>query len=72
MLQVLLLNHMAKNCKVEIHHIECDSDHHVLALHPGPEPWKKTNSTVSEDGGEESEPANQEVTSKCTDIQSGP
>ncbi|XP_073714092.1 uncharacterized protein [Misgurnus anguillicaudatus] len=62
------VDHMAKNCKAEIHCSECDSDRHVSALHPGPAPWKKTIPPVLEDGGEERELTNQEVTSKCTEV----
>ncbi len=62
------IDHMAKNCKAEIQCMECGSDHHVSALHPGPAPWKKTAFPVSEDGREESDPTTQEVTSKCTEV----
>ena len=56
--------HLARNCKATIKCVECDSDAHVTALHPGPPP-----TTSTEHGGEREEETPQpSVTSKCTEV----
>lgn len=54
--------HIAKNCKAEIVCIECGSDRHIAALHPGPAPWKLNPPQVNTDyGGEEDETKEEDV-----------
>lgn len=63
------INHMAKDCNVPIRCRECGSETHTTALHPEPLPLKWKSSAASEDhGGEQKEPTDTQVTSKCTEI----
>uniref|UniRef100_A0A3P8VRI0 CCHC-type domain-containing protein n=1 Tax=Cynoglossus semilaevis TaxID=244447 RepID=A0A3P8VRI0_CYNSE len=55
--------HMARDCKMTVKCLECNSDKHIAALHPGPS-LATTQSTVDDRG--ESPPSS--VTSKCTEI----
>ncbi|XP_076849002.1 uncharacterized protein LOC143497110 [Brachyhypopomus gauderio] len=62
-------NHIAKNCKVSVRCIECNSDSHTSALHPGPPPWLvESSKTETEHGGEREDTAAPPVTAKCTEI----
>lgn len=65
-------SHMAKNCKIHVQCMECKSDRHSTALHPGPAPWQRQTGPVSEHGGEEGEALLQShVTNKCTKVCGG-
>ena len=64
--------HMAKNCEMTTKCAECESNRHVTALHPGPAPWLvKSSPSPSQDGGEDENPSNSDVTSKCTEVCGG-
>lgn len=62
------IQHMAKDCKVTVKCLECNSERHIAALHPDP-PSTPTQSAVAErsDSGEQGE-CSSSVTSKCTEI----
>ncbi|XP_057709361.1 uncharacterized protein LOC130927495 [Corythoichthys intestinalis] len=61
--------HMAKDCKVVVKCIECNSERHISALHPGP-PVEATHQTTTNknDSGEQSESSSSSVNSMCTKI----
>lgn len=61
--------HMAKDCKMTVKCLECNSDKHIAALHPGPPPvTMQSVTTEKDDSGEQSESSSSAVTSKCTEI----
>lgn len=61
--------HQAKSCETPIKCMECDSDKHVAALHPGPAPQSQPGfSPTSENGGEREDTRQQDVTSRCTKV----
>ncbi|XP_035808144.2 uncharacterized protein LOC118470918 [Amphiprion ocellaris] len=62
------VQHMARDCKVTIKCLECNSEKHIAALHPDP-PLTLTQSAVAEgsDSGEHSE-CSSSVISKCTEV----
>ncbi|XP_036952753.1 uncharacterized protein LOC119018863 isoform X3 [Acanthopagrus latus] len=61
--------HMAKDCKITVKCLECNSDRHIAALHPGPPPvTTQSVTTDNDDSGEQSESSSSAVTSKCTEI----
>lgn len=64
--------HMAKDCKATLKCIECESDKHTSAMHPGPAPWSSGgqvgHSPGNEQSGENEELAPPIVNSKCTEI----
>lgn len=46
-------SHLARDCKVTLKCDECNSDKHIMALHPGPPPWSaKALSPPTDDSGE--------------------
>lgn len=46
-------SHLAKQCKAVLKCVECDSENHISALHPGPPPWSaKAAEPAVKDGGE--------------------
>lgn len=59
---------MARDCKVTVKCLECNSEEHIAALHPGP-PLITTQRAVAEgsDSGEQGE-CSSSVISKCTEI----
>ncbi|XP_055061254.2 uncharacterized protein [Misgurnus anguillicaudatus] len=59
-------SHIARNCKVAVKCMECDSEDHNTALHPGPAPWVSKSS--SDHGGEEKERSTPPVNSACTKV----
>lgn len=61
--------HIAKDCKIAVKCLECNSDKHIAALHSGPAPVT-TQSVIADnnDSGEHSERSSPSVTSKCTEI----
>jgi len=60
---------MAKDCRVTLKCLECNSEKHVSALHPGPPPTTRGSQEVDkDDGGEVNGNALTPVTSKCTEI----
>lgn len=64
-----LYDHEAKDCDVSIQYIDCGSNKHVTALHPGPPPWTIKAPNV-EHGGEK-ESTNPSINSKCTEVCGG-
>ncbi|CAN2390054.1 zinc finger [Pristimantis euphronides] len=61
--------HLARDCKANIICLECNSQEHNTALHPGPAPWTLTLSGPStEHGGEEKHIVPAEVTPQCTQV----
>ncbi len=61
--------HMAKECEAAVKCRECNSDHHVSAMHPGPAPWAEGAPVTEQEQGRQSEgDISSEVTSKCTEI----
>ncbi len=61
--------HMARECETAVKCRECNSDHHVSAMHPGPAPWAEGAPVKEQEQGGESEgDVSSEVTSKCTEI----
>lgn len=67
--------HMAKDCKTTLKCVECESDKHTSAMHPGPAAWLLGGQTEHSPGdkqsGESEDLAPPIVTSKCTDICGG-
>ncbi|XP_060787651.1 uncharacterized protein LOC132892997 isoform X2 [Neoarius graeffei] len=63
-------SHLAKQCNAILKCVECESNNHVSALHPGPPLWSTKRSELAEtDGGEGEEPAQpSEVNTNCTKI----
>ena len=62
-------SHQAKDCDKKVQSIECNSDRHPTALHPGPAPWTTGAAITSRYQGEgQNESLPFAVTSKCTDI----
>ncbi|XP_055012739.1 uncharacterized protein LOC129409873 [Boleophthalmus pectinirostris] len=61
------VQHMAKDCKAVVKCVECNSPKHISALHPGPTPVPKNDTSESADTEEQAEspPA---VVSKCTEV----
>ncbi len=60
---------MAKECEAAVKCRECNSDHHVSAMHPGPAPWAEGAPVTEQEQGRQSEgDISSEVTSKCTEI----
>lgn len=64
--------HMAKDCKATLKCVECESDKHTSAMHPGPAPWsfggQAERSPEDKQSGESEDLAPPIVTSKCTEI----
>lgn len=61
--------HMAKDCKMTVKCLECNSDKHIAALHPGPPPMTMQNTAADKDDSrEQSENPPSSVTSKCTEV----
>lgn len=67
--------HMAKDCKTTLKCVECASDKHISAMHPGPAPWSfggQAEHSPEDMQSRESEGlAAPIVTSKCTEICGG-
>lgn len=67
--------HMAKDCKNTLKCIECESDKHISAMHPGPAPWsfggQAEHSPEDKQSGEREDFVPPIVTSKCTEICGG-
>ncbi|KAK0150329.1 hypothetical protein N1851_008574 [Merluccius polli] len=63
--------HMAKNCESTIGCLECGSERHISALHPGPAPWTEEPRPFAEHGGEQEPPPTSEVTTRCTEVCGG-
>lgn len=61
--------HRAKDCKADIHCLECNSDAHISAMHAGPPPWTSgsSDSTPEAHGGEPDIPSSTVTTSNCTE-----
>ena len=65
-------SHIARNCNVKVQCVECKSDRHHTALHPGPSPRPREVHRLPEHGGEEEEITPQpRVTTKCTEVCGG-
>lgn len=63
------VQHMAKDCRVTLKCLECNSEKHVSALHPGPPPTTTgSQEAYKDDCGEVSVNVLTPVTSKCTEI----
>ena len=61
--------HLAKDCKMSVKCMECNSQSHNTAMHPGPPPWlAEISRTEREHGGEKEETLTPPVTTKCTEI----
>lgn len=61
--------HQAKDCDVPVKCLECESEKHLAALHPGPPPKLfKTFSTPTEHGGEEEAKPLSGVAAMCTQV----
>ncbi|XP_041429818.1 uncharacterized protein LOC121397278 [Xenopus laevis] len=60
--------HMAKDCSKMVSCIECNSDRHVSALHPGSAPWSVKTPAEGEYGGEGQENSTAAVTALCTEV----
>ncbi|XP_057695101.1 thymocyte nuclear protein 1 isoform X1 [Corythoichthys intestinalis] len=61
--------HLAKDCNMQIRCMECGSERHLTALHPGPLPAPEESSEVEKgDGGETHEDVSVSVVSKCTEV----
>lgn len=69
-------NHIAKDCKTKLKCIECESEKHTSAMHPGPAPWsfggQAQHSSEVKQSGETEDVTPPMVTSKCTEICGGP
>lgn len=63
--------HMAKDCKYATTCLECKSERHISALHPGPAPWTQEPSPSTEHGGEQDSTSSSEVTTSCTKVCGG-
>ncbi len=64
-------SHLAKDCKAAVKCMECDSDRHHAAMHPGPPPQVYRRPTSPPDnGGEEEENASDSkaISSHCTQV----
>ncbi|XP_067306911.1 uncharacterized protein [Pseudorasbora parva] len=64
-------SHLARDCKATVKCMECDSDRHHAAMHPGPPPQVYRRSTPPPDnGGEEEEHASSStaISSHCTQV----
>ncbi|XP_036003031.1 uncharacterized protein LOC118566091 isoform X1 [Fundulus heteroclitus] len=65
-------SHIAKNCRLNVQCLECKSDRHNTALHPGPAAWQQEAGPASEHGGEEDAASSQsQITNKCTKVCGG-
>ncbi|XP_060793325.1 uncharacterized protein LOC132896484 [Neoarius graeffei] len=70
------VSHMAKNCDVAIKCVECNSEKHLAALHPGPTPKGPKLQSPSKDHGGESKDVSEQsddassstVTTMCTQV----
>lgn len=65
------VQHMAKDCKINVKCFECGSDKHISALHPGPPPLPSTPQTHApkkDDAEEQTGSSSPSVTSKCTEV----
>ena len=60
--------HTAKNCKFTTKCLECGSEKHISALHPGPAPGTQEPSPSTEHGGEQAPTPSSEVTTHCTEV----
>lgn len=59
-------SHQAKNCNVTIRCVECESEKHLAALHPGPAPQTpETFNSPKDHGGEEPSSSKLDVTATC-------
>lgn len=63
------VQHMARDCKIDVKCFECGSDKHISALHPGPPPSRLQKHAADKDDGEEqSGDSSPSVISKCTEV----
>ena len=62
--------HLARDCKATVRCIECDSNRHHAAMHPGPPQVSKQFTPPPDDGGEEEEHGGEPaaITSHCTQV----
>lgn len=60
--------HIAKYCETKTTCLECGSENHVSALHPGPAPWTKEPCPSVEQGREQDSPPASDVTTRCTKV----
>lgn len=63
--------HLAKDCRYATTCLECKSERHISALHPGPAPWTKEPPSSAEHGGEQDSTPSSEVTTSCTKVCGG-
>lgn len=63
--------HMAKDYKYITSCLECKSERHISALHPGLAPWTQEPSPSMEYGGEQDSTPSSEVTTSCTKVCGG-
>lgn len=62
-------SHQAKECTVTVKCEECNSEKHLAALHPGPEPqMPKPPPSPKEHGGEQANAQDSDVTATCTEV----
>lgn len=62
---------MTNDCKIKLKCVECDSDRHTSAMHPGPAPWSvggQAEHSPDKPSGESEDVSSPIVTSKCTEI----
>ncbi|TWW54543.1 hypothetical protein D4764_0103490 [Takifugu flavidus] len=62
------VQHMARDCKIDVKCFECGSDKHISALHPGPPPSRLQNHAAGNDAEEQTGGSSPSVTSKCTEV----
>nr|XP_055034971.1 uncharacterized protein LOC129422846 [Misgurnus anguillicaudatus] len=67
------VNHLARDCKAAVKCLECDSERHHAAMHPGPPPQvyrRPTPPPPPDNGGEEKEHASDStaISSHCTQV----
>lgn len=60
--------HMAKDCKTTVKCLECNSDKHIAALHPGPAFQTQGPLVDTDDSREQSESPPSPVNAKCTEV----
>nr|XP_055053880.1 uncharacterized protein LOC129439016 [Misgurnus anguillicaudatus] len=60
--------HVAKDCKTTLKCLECKSEKHISAMHPGPPPTPAVVAAEKEDDKNLNEDMDLSVTSKCTEI----
>ncbi|XP_040908610.1 uncharacterized protein LOC121191510 [Toxotes jaculatrix] len=62
------VQHIAKDCKVAVECVECNSDKHITALHPDPLPATTQSAAAVKDDSGEQNGNSSSVTSKCTEV----